>query len=614
MTADFTLDPDPALALTQHTAEIVLEGTRRLAAQPEYAYCGTSGRVPLPEFFDAVRRYFGETMRNMARASNMELFARNVHRRLPDEVWCGMVGLPFADRLRVTHVCRDGRRLVLSTPFIWCDVDIWVYRHEHSCKCDDCTLTPRLHPMISNARLVRYALALSQGMPLRVTLGDRGTVFELGSSAACKDAVQILVGALKLHAARVVSLHATLATPFLMPNFFQSVNAFPRLVDLSVSTTNSEALAVPLFNSRTVVSLPQLRTLRITDGWAHCWELGAQVFPVVTTLRVTFVWTNSTLALIRACPALECLELWVPKTITGRQPQRDEFIDAVAAIPHVRLLNMTDHYDTALALLVLNDARQNYECAYTEAPGYTMHFSALDDTESFFCSRQGDLIVLRAETSSRSGRKIRTFSFPYEEKVDMAPLWDIFEPVALKHITCDATLWYLVTARMPRFKYLKSLTLSFTESESFADYKSGLGDPPDIGEIYVASDDDSDDACYRFSALRTVTFCRSSGGKIEIPEWWCEAFLATLELDEEHDVKFKPEGVTLRYDSDYEADFLHPSESIPLRLMMPIIRRDCAPEDVEEDELEDGEEEVVYDHEGFASAYLSSLIQGNLAF
>ncbi|KZV92826.1 hypothetical protein EXIGLDRAFT_692377 [Exidia glandulosa HHB12029] len=598
MSGNFMLDPDLAFAVTQRTAEIVFEGTRRL-----HIAAAHTGHVPLPDFFSVVRRRFEETMWNLARGSNMGPFPRRV--RLPDEVWF-MVwqDLPLVDRLRVTHVCHDWRRLALGTPLIWCDIDLWVYRHPDACKCDDCSLTPGLHPMLSNARLVRHVLSLSQKLPLYVTFGDRDTVFELGFSSECRDAVKVLVGALEPHAGRIAALHGTLASPFVMTMFFESVSAFPRLVSMSVTTSNPEALGVPLY--RTVVSFPQLRTLHITGGWAN-WLLDNQVFPAVATLRVTFAWTNATLALIRACPSIECLELWIPDRIDGRERQRDEFVAAVKAIPHVRLLNMTNRFDMHLGMLINDKSRPRYECVYTKPPSYTMHFLALDDTESFFCTRQGDMIVLRAETSSRSGRKIRTFSFPFEEKVEMAPLWENFEPDALKHITCDATLWYLVTECMPRFKFLISLTLTFTESESFADYKSGLGDPPDIDKL--------NESYYLFPALRTVTFRKSSGGTVELPEWWCEAFLETLELDEDHHVKFRRKGVTLRYDRDYESDMPHPSELILPRLMKPILRRGCAAQDQDEDELEEGDEEVIYDHEAFASAYLSSLADArDLAF
>ncbi|KZW02687.1 hypothetical protein EXIGLDRAFT_829203 [Exidia glandulosa HHB12029] len=623
MSANYTLDPDLAFTVRQRTAGVVLEGTRRARAD----------HVPLSDFFMSVRRCFDEIMWSLARGSNLGPFPRHV--RLPDEVWCMIwQDMPLVDRLRITHVCHDWRQLALGSPRVWCTVDLWFYRHDDNCACDDCALSPAPHPMISNARLVRYALTLSRSVPLCVSLGDRGSEFALGLFRTdCDAAVHLILALLQPHIDRLAALHADLFSAYVLTKFLSLIPALPRLVSLTTTSPNFNALGVPLCKS--VIAMPQLRTLSMTGGWGH-WLLYSrtQVFPAVTTLRVTFGWTKATLAMIRACPNLQCLELWIPQFVQDIKADRDEFVAAVAGIRHLRLLNMRQIVDFSLSDLVENKERPDYECVYTHSPSYTSHFFALDDTDSFSCSRDKDQIVFHS--SAPSGRR-RTFSFPFEEKVEMAPLWENFEPDALKFITCDASLWYLVAWQMPCMAHLESLTLTVS-----ADCL--LNDPPCVG------DEEWPIPEYRFPALRTIVLRSTSGTEVEVPDSWWDDFVETLELEKNHRIAFRYERVTLRRDDDSETDTsesesetsestsdttasssgtsdnasdagdtderdwsdlaLLPAAWIPSQLVDPILQRgDDLEASSETEDGEPGDEEVEYDHEGFTSAYLSTLVR-----
>lgn len=212
--------------------------------------------------------------------------------------------------------------------------------------------------------------------------------------------------------------------------------------------------------------------------------------------------------------------------------------------------------------------------------------------------------------SEAPGPRRKTISFPYlpsQDRISLPSIWEDFDPPTLKNITCDAALWYIVASRMYHLADLVSLTITFSESYSSA----RIVDPPDLDDEYDQMDDDE---CL-FPSLRTVTFRNTSSRTVEVPSWWCNTLVQTLRIEEGQAVKYKTDGITMTWDRDpddyYWAGQMLPSAWMPPQIMKRIVNP--APSDDkddgvdEEDELEAGDEEVEYDHQGFASAYLSSL-------
>lgn len=100
----------------------------------EAAYCACSDSII--SLHVAIQNCVRVTLAHELRTHTAQ---RASWRQLPAEIWYTIWGiLPLEDRVNVSHVCSEWRRLVLETPTLWNSLDFFSSRHDGACECSVC--------------------------------------------------------------------------------------------------------------------------------------------------------------------------------------------------------------------------------------------------------------------------------------------------------------------------------------------------------------------------------------------------------------------------------------------------------------------------------------------
>lgn len=443
--------------------------------------------------------------------------------------------LPLADRLAVTHVCRDWRDAALRTPSVWACVDFRFDRHAKGCACDECAFEgdePRLR---TNALLLSKMLPRSDRVALTVHVRNTG-------ECPSYQAVAQLVSLLRPHVDRIIAIHADVYKTHSLASFFEEFKVFPALRVLSATAQpddrNSLLFYAPFMKK---IDLSSLHTLSLVHGWC-IWASGTVTLPNVRTLRCTYAFRRPTLALLEACPNVSFLDVCM---LDARYKDEhagpiETIRDRLARIPNVRLFNMSEKVDWWVLETFDLDTRPVYEFAYRHSPSYTGCgvLEHVSDAEYLHATAGGGTVSIEA---GREGR-LRRLTFPPRpaKKGHSPPLWDseAFSGARLRSLVVEWPAWHIVTDYMPCLPQLESITLHLPSDCTFTS-------PPVIGD----EDDAPDDGM--FPALKTV-YVRGPGEGIAIPSWWWDAFTASLDL--EHEVAYEVVRATIVDDSGSEEE------------------------------------------------------------
>ncbi|EJD41331.1 hypothetical protein AURDEDRAFT_169487 [Auricularia subglabra TFB-10046 SS5] len=450
--------------------------------------------------------------------------------KLPNELWCMIwKDLPLADRLRVTHTCRDWRALCLNTPHVWQYLDFWFYRHPETCTCIGCAFQHgHSRPVRNNSVLVSLALPRSRQLDLFLSIGDRGSDCGL----TCSEPAEYLSSLLRPHRRRLRSIDAHLYNAFTLTYFLDEMKSFPALTSLSATSANDRSFGVPLAKER--LNMPSLEQLSLVHGWA-IWDC-KQSFPAVKRLTAPYGWCNSLRNLVESCPNIASLDVSMASfALVNHDNGCEELAERISSIPFVRISNIT-HAVRWFITFIGPHPPPHVEYAYSDDPRSGVMTVLDDDAECFSCMCDGAVVRMRAEGPTAR----TTLTFPYHAKVSRHRVWETFYRGKLRHISADWPVWHLIADGMATagLEGVESLTLYFPTG-------CDLYDPPPL------CDEDEDDYTPPFPGLDVVTV-RGGPREVWIPRSWWKRFLGTLRL--RSSVRFKFVGVAIYVQED-EEDF-----------------------------------------------------------
>ena len=234
--------------------------------------------------------------------------------QLPVELWAAVFAhLAQRDRVTVSHVSHDWREASMVSGQLWTSPFFLSAEHAAECDCQRCK-SPR--PCYDCGRWrrgehdpvaqVRAFLERSGSFPICLKMA----VF----SQAAPSALTNLDAVVQPHIRRIESLSFFTSDVDVTDDFLQSISAFSALKSLTLELETSNRLT---WKCAQAVQLPELRSLNIV-GPLYCahdepFEL---LCPAVTFLKAMFYSATHLLPLLKACPAVQHLELEIgPRTV-----------------------------------------------------------------------------------------------------------------------------------------------------------------------------------------------------------------------------------------------------------------------------------------------------------
>ena len=240
-----------------------------------------------------------------------------LHDRIPEDLWQAFWrDLPQRDRLAITHVCSAWRRLALSMPLVWANVEAIVFS----------PMAADEDVIWSNAASLPILLSRSASANLHLTvfIVDPGPL---------DPAVRPLMQAVQPHADRVrylriVTARSTRATAAVLDSV-----AFTKLrvlvCDRSEVLANYDLLGYnpllrpePLYNTYMGLRAPHLEVLKLTPAAFRFTFDGTALpqMPFITSLAFSASSLTDILIPLRACPNLAEVELDVSYYAASSRP------------------------------------------------------------------------------------------------------------------------------------------------------------------------------------------------------------------------------------------------------------------------------------------------------
>jgi len=241
---------------------------------------------------------------------------------IPNEIWSEIWGqLTMHDRIVVTHVCRDWRRLALESPTLWSNIDF-----EHCCNAEiedfpsTCRLDESPHSehggrTSSWTHIDSLPVLLERGRaPLRFSLKITGYHLD------CTESLLLTISeAINTHAQRLVSLEVVAENQRLDFSLFLVYSGpfFPKLTTLSASEywedggTNipsDDSLAMDARISEFTAPILRTAELKVYSPWIEP-LLSKSPFFCVRTATFRPIQYSDVLNVLRACPQLASLHL-----------------------------------------------------------------------------------------------------------------------------------------------------------------------------------------------------------------------------------------------------------------------------------------------------------------
>jgi len=315
--------------------------------------------------------------------------------QLPDELWTGIwQGLPFADRIAVSHVCRDWRTLALATATVWSHVHFFSTLHYASCKCTTCMRTDPLARAFlrrrrSNIDCIPIILKRSQKSPLVIT-------FEVFSDKSikksCSDqAVQTqFVDLLKPHVDRVVGFRILSDDPYEVPGLLSGLgmDTFTVIRELSCTYTGdrgpdwsgNDPRPIPLLKDTDFINAPALQRLEIWPSAVGWWIARDATYRLHNLTHLTTgIRNRETMRnIFCTCPALVYVKFGMrvfvatedpkPKTKTKRRGGRSEASSQLEP-------TMDQLKPSGLDTVILSDVHANMDTTAfaNEWPHFALH-------------------------------------------------------------------------------------------------------------------------------------------------------------------------------------------------------------------------------------------------
>jgi len=289
--------------------------------------------------------------------------------QLPIELWAAVFAqLEQCDRVSVSHVSHDWRAAAIASARLWTSPFFLSAAHAAECDCQRCSIQRpcpncgrRPRPEPDPVSQVQTFIERSGSLPIDL----RMAVFPRAAPSARTD----LDAVVRPHIHRIESLTFLTSDADVILECLRSFITFSSLKSLTLDLTLGSRAT---WNCVERVQLEQLRTLNIS-GQLYCdvdhFELRC---PAVTYLKATFTNPLHVLALLRACPSVQSLQLEVgPRSVAAPTTETLEEVHNLLEHACPRVLQITRAYEGDIeAILQLfgttNIPTFKINCATTE--------------------------------------------------------------------------------------------------------------------------------------------------------------------------------------------------------------------------------------------------------
>jgi len=283
--------------------------------------------------------------------------------RLPTELIGSIFShLSTRDCFAVSQVSYDWRDTALSSPRLWSSPSFLSKQHHESCTCNACTDEHSLRPCrecnrsfqldipSSNIAPVGELLLRSREVPISLEVTIRAK-----ARAAAEPCLELST-ALQPHADRLTTLHISTDDVVAVEQFLAPFGCFSALRTLTIGYGRRTSGLD--FKRVDPLELPLLEALTLT-GRITCHETFNLRCPRVTSLTSMFNTARHLRTLLRACPAVETLDLEVgAKSVDTSTETILEEVQSLLANCTLRRVNITRAYrgDVAPVLQLFSTA------------------------------------------------------------------------------------------------------------------------------------------------------------------------------------------------------------------------------------------------------------------